>query len=62
MKYLILILCLSGCASQQYSGNASSKYEEPTYVRNASGQTIAKIQYGNIYNTSGTRIGSIKSK
>ena len=60
MKYLLLALCLTGCASQSYSGYSSSKYESPTYIRNTQGQTVAKIQHGNIYNTSGQRIGSIK--
>lgn len=59
MKYLILVLTLTGCASQQYSASTST-YESPTYIRNTQGQTVAKIQSGNIYNTSGVRIGSVK--
>ena len=59
---LLLAIGLTGCASQSYSGYSSSKYESPTYIRNAQGQTVAKIQHGNIYNTSGTRVGRIGKK
>jgi hypothetical protein len=55
-----LALALSGCASAPVSGRLDSSYESSTYVRNTQGQTIARIQNGNIYNTSGVRIGSIK--
>ena len=59
MKYLIIVLALTGCASPQYA-STNSTYEPPTYIRNTQGQTVAKIQHGNIYNTSGVRIGSVK--
>ena len=60
MKYLILALCLTGCASQPSTTSMNSTYESPTYIRNAQGQTVAKIQHGMIYNTRGVRVGTIK--
>ena len=64
MKQIILIslVLLTGCASQSYSGYSSSKYQSPTYIRNAQGSTVAKIQDGAIYTPDGTRVARIDSK
>lgn len=60
MRYLLMVLALTGCASQPSTTSTSSTYESPTYIRNTQGQTVAKIQHGNIYNTRGVRVGTIK--
>jgi PBP1b-binding outer membrane lipoprotein LpoB len=59
MKSLILIsILLTGCANT-YSGYASTT--TPQYVKNTQGQTVAKIQDGNVYTTSGVRTARIDS-
>ena len=59
MKYLILTLCLTGCASS--GGYHPSRSSNTEYIRNTQGQTVAKIQDGNIYKPDGTRIARIDS-
>ena len=56
MKYLLLILTLSGCASGGISSASNTEY-----IRNAQGQTVAKIQDGNVYKPDGTRVARIDS-
>jgi uncharacterized lipoprotein YajG len=59
---LISVLILSGCAYNPGTVS-SSNYTPPTYIRDTQGRTVAKIDgSGNIYNTSGVRLGKISKK
>ena len=49
---------LVGCSSVGYSG-ASSKASEVTYIRDNLGQTQYRIQDGNVYTPTGTRVARI---
>ena len=62
MKYLLLVLALSGCSQipQGYSG--VSKPTDTVYVRDTNGRTVARITDGSVYNTSGVRIAKIGKK
>jgi hypothetical protein len=62
MKYLLLVLALSGCGAtlQGYSG--ASKPSDTVYVRDTSGRTQYRITDGNIYKPNGTRVARITKK
>ena len=62
MKYLLIILALTGCgtAPTYYSGTA--KPTETQYIRDTQGRTTARVTDGNVYNTSGQRIARITKK
>jgi hypothetical protein len=62
MKYLMIVLALSGCGATQTHYSGTSKPSDTQYVRDTQGRTIARIIDGNIYNTSGTRIARITKK
>lgn len=56
-----LVLALTGCASSGSVTSSDSSYNSSTLVRNTSGQTVARIQDGNVYKTDGTRVARIDS-
>jgi len=60
MKYLFIVLALTGCAQSGYS--ASAKPTETQYVRDVNGRTVYRITDGNVYNTSGQRVARIGKK
>ena len=59
MKYLLIVLALSGCGVTHTGYSRTTTPTDTVYVRDTSGRTIARITDGNIYNTSGTRIGRV---
>jgi uncharacterized protein YceK len=62
MKYLFIVLALSGCGATQTHYSGTSKPSNTQYVRDVTGRTVYRITDGNIYNTSGTRIARITKK
>jgi hypothetical protein len=62
MKYLLIVLALTGCgtAPTYYSGTV--KPSETQYIRDTQGRTIARVTDGNVYNTSGVRVARIGKK
>lgn len=59
MKYLFIVLALTGCAQSGYS---TAKYSETQYVRDSNGRTVYRITDGNVYTTSGVRVARITKK
>jgi len=63
MKYLLIILTLCSLTACAQSGGygRSSAYNDTQYVRDTKGNTLYKIQDGNIYTPNGTRTAKIDS-
>ena len=59
---LILLALLTGCSGVPQSYSSNSKPSETVYVRDTQGRTQYRITDGNIYNTSGVRVGRIGKK
>jgi hypothetical protein len=62
MRQLLILslIALTGCAGG--GSYQSPYYSESTLIRNTQGQTIARVQDGNVYNTQGQRIARISKK
>lgn len=62
MRSILIVLALSGCAQTGVNYSGSPRPSETVYVRDTQGRTVARITDGNIYNTSGNRIGRVSKK
>ncbi len=63
MKYLLLALVLSGCASAPSRPTGAVKPSDTVYVRDSQGRTLYRIDsQGGVFDTQGVRRARIKKQ
>jgi hypothetical protein len=62
MKYLFIVLALSGCGATQTHYSGTSKPSDTQYVRDAQGRTQYRIIDGSVYKPDGVRVARITKK